>query len=88
MQNAILEQAKLNWAVKAERLVTAESNIETDSIAIVRTDNNAILGVHGKGYHPLQNLEMMEILDRISGKMELPLHKGGYFGDGEKSISN
>jgi hypothetical protein len=84
MQNAILEQAKLNWAVKAERLVTAESNIETESIAIVRTDNNAILGVHGKGYHPLQNLEMMEILDRISGKMELPLHKGGYFGDGEK----
>jgi hypothetical protein len=84
MQNAILEQAKLNWAVKAERLVTAESNIETDSIAIVRTDNNAILGVHGKGYHPLQNLEMMEILDRISGRMELPLHKGGYFGEGQK----
>lgn len=27
---------------------------------------------------------MMEILDRISGKMGLPLHKGGYFGQGEK----
>ena len=27
---------------------------------------------------------MMEILERISGKMDLPLHKGGYFGDGEK----
>ena len=49
MQNAILKQANLNWVVKGERLVTAESNIETDSIAIVRTDNNAILGVHGKG---------------------------------------
>lgn len=84
MQKSILEQANLNWSVKSERLVTAESNIETENIAIVRSDNHAILGVHGKGYHPLQNLEMMEILDRISGKMDLPLHKGGYFGEGQK----
>lgn len=84
MEKSILEQADLNWSVKAERLVTAESNIETKNIAIVRSDNNAILGVHGDGYHPLQNSEMMEILDRISGKMGLPLHKGGYFNQGEK----
>lgn len=84
MEKSILEQADLNWSVKAERLVTAESNIETKNIAIVREDNNAILGVHGDGYHPLQNSEMMEILDRISGKMGLPLHKGGYFGEGQK----
>lgn len=84
MEKSILEQANLNWSVKAERLVTAESNIETKNIAIVRSDNNAILGVHGDGYHPLQNSEMMEILDRISGKMGLPLHKGGYFNQGEK----
>jgi hypothetical protein len=81
---SILEKANLNWSVKSEKLVTAESNIETESIAIVRTDNNAILGVHGSGYQPLQNSEMMEILERISGKMSLPLHKGGYFGGGEK----
>jgi len=84
MEKSILEQANLNWSVKAERLVTAESNLETESVAIVRQDNNAILGVHGDGYHPLQNSEMMEILDRISGKMGLPLHKGGYFGQGQK----
>ncbi len=84
MEKSILEQANLNWSVKAERLVTAESNIETKNIAIVRSDNNAILGVHGDGYHPLQNSEMIEILDRISGKMGLPLHKGGYFGEGQK----
>lgn len=84
METSILKQANLDWSVKAERLVTAESNIETKNIAIVRSDNNAILGVHGDGYHPLQNSEMMEILDRISGKMGLPLHKGGYFNQGEK----
>jgi len=84
METTILQQANLDWSVKAERLITAESNLETESVAIVRQDNNAILGVHGDGYHPLQNSEMMEILDRISGKMGLPLHKGGYFGKGEK----
>ena len=84
MEQTTLQQANLDWSVKAERLVTAESNLETKSIAIVRQDNNAILGVHGEGYHPLQNSEMMEILDRISGKMGLPLHRGGYFGQGEK----
>lgn len=83
-EQTILQQANLDWSVKAERLVTAESNIETKSIAIVREDNHAILGVHGEGYHPLQNSQMMEILDRISGKMGLPLHKGGFFGQGEK----
>lgn len=80
----ILESAQLNWSVTSEKLVTAVSNIETDSIAIVRDDTKDILGVHGKGYHPLQNSEMMEILERISGKMDLPLHKGGYFGNGQK----
>jgi len=70
MEKSILEQANLNWSVKAERLITAESNLETESVAIVRQDNNAILGVHGDGYHPLQNSEMMEILDRISGKFD------------------
>ncbi len=84
METTILQQANLNWSVKAERLITAESNLETESVAIVRQDNGAILGVHGDGYHPLQNSEMMEILDRISGKMGLPLHKGGYFNKGEK----
>lgn len=91
-----LKQANLDWSVKAEKLVTAESNLETKNIAIIRQgrilDNNGtivvepnhILGVHGEGYKPLQNSEMMEILDRISGKMGLPLHKGGYFGNGEK----
>ncbi len=84
MEQTTLQKANLDWSVKSERLVTAESNLETKSIAIVRQDNNDILGVHGEGYHPLQNSEMMEILDRISGKMGLPLHKGGYFGKGEK----
>jgi hypothetical protein len=84
MDKSILEKANLNWNVRTERLVTAESNIITDNSAIIREDKNVILGVHSSSYVALQNSEMMDILDRISGKMGLPLHKGGYFGNGEK----
>lgn len=84
MENTILEQAKLNWTVRTEKLVTSATNLATDNIAIIRDDKDVILGVHGSSYIALQNSEMMEILERVSGKMDLPLHKGGYFGNGEK----
>ena len=87
MENlTILERANLNWSVESRPLVTGGENpIETNHIAIVRTDTNKILGVHSKGYEAFQNSQMGELLERISGKMDLPLHKGGYFGDGQKT---
>lgn len=84
MEQTILKQANLDWSVRSEKLVTADSNLPTDNIALIRDDKNVILGVHSSSYVALQNSEMMDILDRISGKMGLPLHKGGYFGNGEK----
>jgi phage/plasmid-like protein (TIGR03299 family) len=84
---ALLAQANLNWAVESRPLITSGENpIETEHIAIVRTDTNKILGVHKSTYTAYQNSEMAEILDRISGKMGLPLHRGGYFGDGQKTF--
>ena len=97
MENVILRQANLDWSVRTEKLVAAHSGLETDSIAVIREgrnliqpdgnlkiENDVILGVHSSSYVALQNTEMMEILDRVSGQMGLPLHKGGYFGNGEK----
>ena len=82
----LLKQANLNWDVESRSLITCGENpIETEHIAIVRVDTNKILGVHGNGYTAYQNTEMAEILNRISGKMGLPLHRGGYFGEGEKT---
>lgn len=84
---ALLRQANLDWAVESRPLITSgEVPIETEHIAIVRTDTNKILGVHKSSYTAYQNSEMAEILDRISGKMGLPLHRGGYFGDGQKTF--
>jgi hypothetical protein len=67
-------------------ITSGENPIESEHIAIVRTDTNKILGVHKSSYTAYQNSEMAEILDRISGKMGLPLHRGGYFGEGQKTF--
>ena len=56
----------LNWTVEKQQLVTT-SNILTDSFAVVRTDNNSVLGVVKEGYHLHQNSEKLEILTKIAG---------------------
>lgn len=83
----LLIKANLDWSVETRPLITLGDNpIETEYNAIVRTDTNKILGVHKSSYTAYQNSEMAEILDRISGEMGLPLHRGGYFGDGQKTF--
>jgi hypothetical protein len=86
MENRITEllnQTGLNWKVRTEGVQT-ESGIELPNIALVREDNNAILGVHSNGYVPYQNDQLLELLDRVSNQTGLPIHKGGMFGDGAK----
>ena len=86
MENRIpelLNQTGLNWKVRTEGVQT-ESGIELPNIALVREDNNAILGVHSNGYVPYQNDQLLELLDRVSNQTGLPIHKGGMFGDGAK----
>lgn len=86
MENRITEllnQTGLNWKVRTEGIQT-ESGIELPNIALVREDNNAVLGVHSNGYVPYQNDQLLELLDRVSNQTGLPIHKGGQFGDGAK----
>lgn len=81
-QEIILKQSKLDWTVRTEKLVT-ESGIETPNIAIVRNDNNRILGVHKSGYQAIQNSEVLDILFKLSNQSGLQLHKGGEMKQGE-----
>jgi hypothetical protein len=86
MENRITEllnETGLNWKVRTEGIQT-ESGIELPNIALVRDDNNAVLGVHSNGYVPYQNDQLLELLDRVSNQTGLPIHKGGMFGDGAK----
>lgn len=82
-KNQILEATGLDWNVRTERTQT-ESGIELDRIALVREDNNTVLGVHSNGYVPYQNEQLVELLQRVSSLTGLEIHKGGEFGGGKK----
>lgn len=81
---SILESSKLNWSTRTEQLQTVSGIEIPDSIAIIRNDTNKVLSVRGEGYQPYQNEEMAELLYRVSNKTGLQVHRGGFFGEGEK----
>jgi len=82
--NSILDETNLNWTVREEKLTTESGIIVPNKKAIIREDINEVLSVHGDGYFIYQNHQLMELLDKVSDKVGLPIHKGGYFGNGEK----
>lgn len=82
--NEILEKTGLNWNVNKQTMMTESGIIIPDKVAIIREDNNSVLGVMGKGYEMFQNHEIAELLYQISTHSGLEIHKGGFFGNGEK----
>lgn len=74
----------LDWTVKSESLITS-SGIEVPGFtAIIREDNNVPLSIRSDSYHPFQNSELLELLNRVSQQTGLPIQNGGFFGNGEK----
>jgi Domain of unknown function (DUF932) len=80
----LLNKTKLNWSVRTEQLQTSSGIIIPDKIGIVREDDNSVLGIHSNGYSPYQNEQLMELLFKVSHTTGMEIHKGGYFGGGEK----
>jgi len=80
----VLTQTNLNWTVSQQTLTT-ESGIEVPNHrAIVRDDTQQVLSIHGDGYFPFQNHQLVELLDKVSNQIGLPIQGGSYFGDGQK----
>jgi hypothetical protein len=80
----LLNKTKLNWSVRTEQLQTSSGIIIPDKIGIVREDDNSVLGIHSNGYSPYQNEQLMELLFKVSHTTGMEIHKGGFFGGGEK----
>lgn len=80
----MIESTNLNWTVRKEELTTKSGIVIPDKVAIIREDNNTVLGVHGSNYEVYQNHEMMELLHKISNSTGLQIHKAGEFGGGGK----
>ena len=74
----------MNWTVREESLTTQSGIIIPKQKAIVRDDTNEVLSIHGEGYYPYQNHQLIELLDKVSQQSGLPIHRGGLFGNGEK----
>lgn len=83
-KESILDKVNLNWTVRTEKVRT-ETGIELPSYsAIIRNDTNVPLSIRSDSYYPYQNHELLELLEKVSRQTGLPIHKGGYFGDGER----
>jgi len=80
----VLNQTGLNWTVRQEGITTESGIIVPKQMAVVREDTNTVLAVHGDGYFPYQNHQLIELLDKVSNQIGLPIHRGGMFGDGAK----
>lgn len=80
----VLKKVNLDWTVRTEPIKTESGIIVDGYSAIIREDNSVPLSVVSDTYHPFQNHELLELLEKVSQKTGLPIHKGSYFGDGEK----
>lgn len=79
-----LSDIGLDWNVKTETLVTSSGIELPDYAAIIREDTNVPLSIRSNTYHPFQNSELLELLNRVSQQTGLPIQNGGFFGNGEK----
>ena len=80
----LLNQTNLNWKVRSES-ITTESGVSLDGYtALVRDDTNVPLSVRSDSYYPYQNYDLVELLHRVSGMTGLQIHRGGFFGEGQK----
>ena len=80
----VLTKSGLNWGVREETITTKSGIVVPNKKALIREDNNAVLSVANESYCPYQNEQLVELLDKVSQQVGLPIHKGGSFGDGEK----
>ena len=78
-----IEASGLDWEVGTKDLVTKDFQ-EVPAKATYRKSDNAILGVVGPRYVPLQNREAFDWFQPFIDNGECSLHTGGSLSDGQK----
>jgi len=78
------KQNDLNWSVRTESVIS-QSGIEIpNKKVIIRDDTNEYLSICSDSYYPYQNSELIDLLDKVSNRIGLPIVRSGFFGNGEK----
>lgn len=79
-----IEAAGLNYEVDLRPIVTDDGIPIPKRKAVVRNDSNAVLGVVGNSYQPVQNHQCFGFLDSVVEDGQLRYHTAGALGQGEK----
>lgn len=74
----------LDWKVREEQVQTQSGIIISGYKSIIREDTNTPLSIMADSYHPYQNHELLELLERVSNQTGMEVKRSGLFGDGEK----
>jgi phage/plasmid-like protein (TIGR03299 family) len=81
-----IKAAQLDYEVKKQSIYIKQPSaqkVETH-FATVRMDTGAVLGVVGKQYEVIQNVDAFSVFDALVGKDEALYHTAGALGQGER----
>jgi hypothetical protein len=78
------KQNDLNWSVRTESVISESGIVVPNKKVIIRNDTNDYLSICGNDYYPYQNSELIDLLDKVSNRIGLPIVRSGFFGNGEK----
>jgi phage/plasmid-like protein (TIGR03299 family) len=75
--------SNLDWTASTKSLFLADGTLAPAN-AVVRSDNNAILGVVGKDYQPLQNRDAFKFFDSFIESNQAQYETAGALRDGKR----
>jgi len=79
-----ISAAGLNFDVTLSNMTTTDGILIPSRKAVVRTDTNAVLGVVGNSYVPVQNRQAFGFLDAIAAEGGIRYHTAGALRKGER----
>jgi len=80
----VMEKSNLDWRVDQHELFTKDGIAIPTHKALLRSDTNALLGVVGDGYTPLQNAEAFSFADSLVDTGRMEFLSAGQFSDGKR----
>lgn len=78
-----IKLARLDYTVKQTPLFTADKKLDSH-VAIIREDNQEILGITTPQYEVIQNIDAFGFFDTIVGEGQAIYHSAGALGKGER----
>jgi len=79
-----LQEASLTWDVELKKIKVVDGSTIPDKVAIVRKDNNVVLGIVNTKYKCIQNSQVFSFLDDIVQQGKASFYAAGHIGQGEK----